>query len=224
MQLTRNTAFDPKPLIRTFENALTQLTTLSEDLANRENEISRNVRRAEAQHKETMQSLGQQLQKNIDSFRRLNDSLDSEAEDRGNDTANPIAAIRLGQTLDELDKQRQRAQDAKFLIQCWTEVNDRGDLSSLEDVRRLTGGDGKIRCANIARQLLKINDRINSTATTQVDGRYSKGRLSSHDFQRNQRSTMEIIEKFLESLENDLLTQFDEFYRRQNFDGMKVVS
>lgn len=220
--MTGKIAFDPKPLIRTFENALSQLTILSEDLANRENEISRNVRRAETLHKETMQSLGQQLQRNVDSFRRLNDSLDVEAEDSSNGTVNPIAAIRLGQTLEELDKQRQRAQDAKFLIQCWTEVNDRGDLSSLEDVRRLTGGEGKVRCANIARQLLKINDRINSTSSPQVDGRHSKGRLSSHDSQRNQRSTMEIIEKFLESLENDLLTQFDEFYRRQNFDGMKV--
>ena len=216
-------AFDPKPLIRTFENALSQLTMLSEDLELKENEISRNVRHAETQHKETMQSLGHQLQRNIDSFRRLNDSLDNKAEDQLQEASNTNAAIRLGQTLEELDKQRQRAQDAKFLIQCWIEVNDRGDLSSLEDVRRLTGGDGKVRCANIARQLLKINDRINPAATPQLERGHSKGRLSTHESQKNQRSTREIVEKFLESLETDLLTQFDEFYRRQNFDGMKVT-
>lgn len=180
------------------------------------------MQRAEAQHKETMQSLGQQLQKNIESFRRLNDSLDTDAEDHAHDNLNSIAATRLGQSLEELDQQRQRALDAKFLIQCWTEVNDRGDLSSLEDVRRLTGGDGKVRCANIARQLLKINDRINSAATPQPDGMPPKGRSSNNESHRNQRSTMEIVERFLESLENDLLTQFDEYYRRQNFDGMKV--
>ena len=31
----------------------------------------------------------------------------------------------------------------------------------------------------------------------------------------------EIIEKFLEGLETDLLQQFDVHYRRQNFEGMK---
>ena len=169
-----------------------------------------------------MQSLGHQLQKNVDSFRRLNESLDNEFEDGNEEVSNTNSAIRLGQTLEGLDKQRQRAQDAKFLIQCWIEVNDRGDLSSLEDVRRLTGGDGKVRCANIARQLLKINDRINPVASPQLERGPSKGRLSSHESNRGQRSTREIVEKFLESLENDLLTQFDEFYRRQNLDGMKV--
>ena len=43
-------AFDPKPLIRTFEHALTRLKTLSEDLEERENELSGSVRRAEGQH------------------------------------------------------------------------------------------------------------------------------------------------------------------------------
>ncbi|TKA68278.1 hypothetical protein B0A49_06110, partial [Cryomyces minteri] len=34
-------------------------------------------------------------------------------------------------------------------------------------------------------------------------------------------ASREIIERFLEMLEKDLLNQFDDFYRRQNFDGMK---
>src|SRR5207247_2068149 len=35
------------------------------------------------------------------------------------------------------------------------------------------------------------------------------------------RNTREIIEKFSETLEKDLLKQFDDFYRRANFDGMR---
>jgi hypothetical protein len=34
-------------------------------------------------------------------------------------------------------------------------------------------------------------------------------------------ATRETIERFLESLEKDLLDQFDDHYRRQNFEGMK---
>ena len=173
-----------------------------------------------------MKSLGQQLQKNVDSFGRLSDSLEEDADGAVDSPINAIPAVRIGSALEELERQRQRAQDAKFLIQCWIEVNDRGDLSSLEDVRRLAGSDGKVRCANIARQLLKIHDKINSSASPVPGGRTSTtgrgSQLLSQNSNKKQHSTREIIEKFLESLENDLLTQFDEFYRRQNFEGMKV--
>lgn len=137
-------------------------------------------------------------------------------------------AVRIGERLEELDKQRQRAQDAKFLIQCWVEVSQRGDLSSLEDVRRLGGGDGKVRCAQIARQLLKISNRLDPEDLSQADGTRSNmnGATGTNSRKGNKSSrppTGKIIEKFLETLEKDLLKQFDEFYRRQHFEGMKVI-
>jgi len=39
--------------------------------------------------------------------------------------------------------------------------------------------------------------------------------------QGQRHNTREIVEKFSETLEKDLLTQFDEFYGRANFDGMR---
>jgi len=224
-------AFDPKPLIRTFEHALTRLKTLSEDLGERENELSGSVRRAEGQHNTNIKSREKELERTIDSFQRLERTLDGDGDMGGN------AAMRIGERLEELDKQRQRAQDAKFILQCWIEVSERGDLSSLEDVRRMGGGEGKVRCAHIARQLLKISQRLDPIAENKASGtpktngvHFSNGVNGAEDEhspagsmrgRRNGQQPREIIEKFLEMLEKDLLKSFDDFYRRQNFDGMR---
>ncbi|KAF2480491.1 exocyst complex component Sec10-like protein [Neohortaea acidophila] len=223
-----NQAFDPKPLIRTFESALSRLKTLSEDLESRENELSGSVRRAEGQHNSNVKSRERELEKAIDSFQRLERTLDGDGDVGGN------AAMRIGERLEELDRQRQRAQDAKFILHCWLEVSERGDLSTLEDVRKTGGGDGKVRCAHIARQLLRISQRIgpqvDGSSAPQTNGVHfangtngdSRDRSPGGNLRRKDGKTpREVIEKFLEMLEKDLLRSFDEFYRRQNFDGMR---
>lgn len=213
-------AFDPKPLIRAFEAALTRLGNLSEDLQSQENELSAAVRRAEAQHKQNTISFGTKLEQATESFNRLDNSLNGTGTLSG-DESGGAAALRIGERLEELEKQRQRAQDAKFLLQCWLEVSEKGNLSTLEDMRRLGGGDGKVRCASIARQLLKISNRLDPERRSGINGRVNG--VNGYD-KRNgngKYATREIIEKFLESLEQDLLKQFDDHYRRQNFEGMK---
>lgn len=213
-------AFDPKPLIRTFEYALARLKTLSEDLQEREDELSASVRRAEGQHNSNIKSREQELERAIASFRRLERTLDGDGDGDADDGGN--AAMRIGERLEELDRQRQRAQDAKFILQCWLEVSERGDLTSLDDVRKLGGGEGKVRCAHIARQLLKISQRLDDS--THDPHQYAhpppQGTPKLNGGQWHQ-PPREIIEKFLEMLEKDLLKSFDDFYRRQNVDGMR---
>nr|POF12964.1 exocyst complex component sec10 [Quercus suber] len=222
---TSGQTFDPKPLIRTFEHALSRLKGLSEDLEVRENELNASVRRAEVQHNTNITSREKDLERAIDNFQRLERTLD------GDDDAGGNAAMRIGERLEELDRQRQRAQDARFMLQCWVEVSERGDLSSLDDVRRTGGGEGKIRCAHIARQLLKIAQRLDPAAdgggpNAHTNGvKFANGDGEDTDDAYRGRKTghqpREIIEKFLEMLEKDLLKSFDDFYRRQNFDGMR---
>ena len=219
----QNQAFDPRPLIRTFEHALGRLSELSKDLESRETELSAAVRRAEAQHTTNVQSLGRKLDETIDSFRNLDSSLNGHADgehDFGGNTA-----VKIGERLEELDRQRLRAQDARFLIQCWLEVSEKGELYLLEDMRRQASGEKKVRCAQIARQLLKISQRLDPTSWSKTNGT-AKAINGLNGVDGNGHSgprfnTREIVEKFSETLEKDLLTQFDEFYRRANFDGMK---
>jgi hypothetical protein len=213
--------FDPKPLIRSFEHALNRISDLSGDLESRENELSGAVRRAEAQHTSNVQTLRRKLDQTIDSFHHLDTSLNGEHEAGGN------TVVKIGERLEELDRQRTRAQDAKFLIQCWMEVSERGELLLLEDIRRQGGGDGKVRCAHIARQLTKISQRLDPDSWNHVNGHTSvvnggNGTQGSDDDRKRLRyNTRELIEKFSETLEKDLLKSFDDFYRRENFEGMR---
>lgn len=214
-------AFDPKPFIRAFEHALNRLAELSGDLEQRENELSGAVRRAEAQHTQNIETLGRKLEQAIDSFQHLDTSLNGTNDDNLEPGGN--VAVKIGERLEELDRQRTRAEDAKFLIQCWLEINERGEVASLEEVRRQGGGDGKVRCAHITRQLMKISQRLDPHSWSHVNG---NGKAVNGDDGVNgdggkRLSTREIIEKFSETLEKDLLKQFDEFYRRANFDGMR---
>lgn len=219
----QSNAFDPKPLIRSFEHALNRMGDLSGDLESVENELSGAVRRAEAQHNTNVQTLSRRLEQNVNSFDLLDASLNGDHNERGGNEV-----VRIGEKLEDLDKQRQRALDTKFLIQCWMEVSERGELLLLEDIRRQGSGEGKVRCARIARQLLKISQRLepeswsNVNGNTKqvmngVNGRYGK----DYDRKRWHHNTRELIEKFSETLEKDLLKSFDEFYRRENFEGMR---
>lgn len=215
-------AFDPKPLIRSFEHALSRMSELSGDLEQRENELSAAVRRAEASHSSYTQTLGRKLDQSIESFRQLDVSLNG---DDHNDSGN--AVVKIGERLEELDRQRTRAQDAKFLIQCWMEVSERGELLLLEDIRRQGGGDGKVRCASTVTQLARISQRLDPDSWNQVNGhpKLLKGideADGANGVHRKRRyNTRELIEKFSETLEKDLLKSFDDFYRRENFEGMR---
>lgn len=210
--------FDPKPLIRSFEHALTRLNGLSEELEERENELSGAVRRAESQHNQNVESLGRRLDQAIDQFQQLDSSLNGGgAEDVAPDAGGNVA-VRIGERLEELDRQRQRAQDARFLIECWQEVSQRGTLDILEDMKRR---GGTVRCAHIARQLLKISARLDPDGSQAVNGNGNAPNGVKRRPLGVKHNTKEIIEKFLENLEQDLLSNFDEYYRRPNYDGMR---
>ena len=217
-------AFDPRPLIRTFEHALNRLSELSGDLEGREIELSATVRRVEAQHQNTVEVLGRRLDSGIGRFRELDQALKNSSDD---DSGGQMA-VRIGERLEELDRQRLRAQDAKFLIQCWLEVSERGELHALEDMRRQASGERKIRCAQIARQLLKISQRLDPINWPLLHGGKTTNGINGYgDADSNpsiKHNTREIVEKFRESLEKDLLIQFDEGYRRADFESMRECS
>jgi hypothetical protein len=183
------------------------------------------VRRDELQHDQTLDTLGKKLDQSIDSFETLDISLSNpDGEDgdiRGSqaDTDGNVA-VQIGEKLEDLDKQRRRALDASFLIQCWLEVSENGELLSLEEVRQQGGGEGKVRCAIIARQLMRISQRLDPQSWNNSNGSKQSNGVTNGAAGYRGYNTKELIEKFSETLEKDLLKQFDLSYRRQNFDDM----
>ncbi|RAL01480.1 exocyst subunit SEC10 [Aspergillus ibericus CBS 121593] len=228
---TGNQPFDPKPLIRSLEHAQRRLGEISGDLEIKENELSAAVRRAEAQHSQNLNTLGKKLKQTIESFQQLDTSLNGAglpgAELIG---ATGNMAVETGKRLEELDRQRRRALDARFLLECWDGVSNRGEITLLENLRRSGTGEAKVRSAQIARQLLRISQRLDTESWNDSGGRTTgllgNGSITADNHTSGRgdgvrRNTREIIEKFSETLENDLLKQFDDFYRKANFEGMK---
>lgn len=184
------------------------------------------VRRAEIQHDQTLDTLGSKLDQSMAQFEALDLSLNDPnaangSYDRGNrsDGGGNIA-VQIGEKLEELDRKRRRARDANFLIQCWVEVSETGKLTSLEEIQRQGGAENKVRCAVIARQLTRISQRLDPTSWGQTNGFRGNGVTNGVTGNRRQHNTREVLEKFCETLEQDLLKQFNNSYRRQNFDDM----
>lgn len=231
-QLNQATAFDPKPFIRTFEHALARLGVLGDERQAHENELTTIVRRAEGQHKQHCLTLQRKLDELLDNFGSLEARLDPPQSasllNGAEQEAGGQVALQIGSRLEDLDRQKRKAEDAKFLIQCWQAVSERGDLSQLEDVRKLGGSEGKIKCARIARQLLRISNGLHSQSQVQSkrsvsingNGAVNGSRLSSEQT-RSAQDTDELIERFLEGLEKDMLEQFDESKRLHNDEGMR---
>jgi hypothetical protein len=193
-----------------------------------ETDLLTSVRRAEIQHDTTLDTLGRKLDQSIDSFNALDISLNQPNGINGIDKngrrpsyAGGLVAVQIGERLEELDKQRRRALDATFLIQCWMEVSEEGRLTSLDEmIRRQSSGENKVRCAIIARQLMKMSQRLDPASWTQTNGTKKVNGVTNGVVGYRGHNTRELIEKFSETLEKDLLKQFDDSYRRQNFDDM----
>ncbi|KAF4510546.1 hypothetical protein G6O67_002424 [Ophiocordyceps sinensis] len=216
-------AFDSKPLIRAFENALAQLASLGDELQEKESELLSQVRKAEVQHDQTLDTLGRKLDQSMSSFEALDISLNSGginvSDSNGRSDGGGNVAVQIGEKLEELDRKRRRAQDAIFLIQCWTEVSETGQLASLEGIQRQGGAENKVRCAVIARQLMRISQQLDPASWGQKNGQHN-GVSDGPGGANKAHNTREMLEKFCETLEQDLLKQFNNSYRRQNFDDM----
>ena len=183
------------------------------------------MRRAEIQHDQTLDTLGRKLDQSMAQFEALDLSLNISNGTNGYDRSSRSdgggnLAVQIGEKLEELDRKRRRALDANFLIQCWTEVSETGQLTSLEEIQRQGGAENKVRCAVIARQLMRISQRLDPTSWGQTNGFRQNGVTNGVTGTSRKHNTREVLEKFCEILEQDLLTQFNNSYRRQNFDDM----
>lgn len=211
-----------------YLDALQGLGNLSEELQAKESDLSSQVRRAEIQHDQTIDTLGRKLDQSIDQFEALDLTLNNpngnsnggERSSRGEAGGN--IAVQIGEKLEELDRKRRRALDANFLIQCWLQVSETGELTSLDDIQRQGGAENKVRCASIAHQLMRISQRLDPISWGQSNGYHRNGNANGDKEVVERRfNTREILEKFCETLEKDLLQQFNNSYRKQNFDDMR---
>ncbi|KAK9479224.1 exocyst complex component Sec10-domain-containing protein [Lipomyces japonicus] len=185
---------DPKPYIRTFEAALASLSTISHDLATRESQVAADATTAAAVHGRLVTGSAEQACQNLaDRF--------AELEVVVSDVASTTTT--LGEAVDLVSRQRNRAASSSFLIKSYLSFAHNND-AGLVDAMRQGSVDDQRQCAVTVRQLLRLARKINAmphAARTRAN-----------------------IEKYAEMVERELLRTFDRAYRGADMDAMKHLA
>ncbi|OCH92156.1 exocyst complex component Sec10 [Obba rivulosa] len=173
--------FDPKPFIRTFEAAVDQLIAVRKDVQSKTEQMEKVVRTAEREYSKKMAELNRGFEAVGQSF--------SGMETKMNEVGR--TAIRIGEQLESVHQQRQRAQAAYDLIDFYNQFS-RDDTTRLDTLKK-EGKEGRRQVAVLLRRL--------STVAKEVDLPHAE-------------KTRENIDRYCEKFEKDMLQLFDRAYRR----------
>jgi hypothetical protein len=173
--------FDPKPFIQTFEAAVDKLIAVRKDVQAKTEQMEKVVRVAEREYSKKMSELNRGFETVGQSFANM--------ESKMNEVSS--TAIRIGDQLESVHIERQRAQAAYDLIDYYNQFT-KGDTSRLDALKK----DGKIGRRQVAVVLRRLN-----TVAKEVD-------LPTAD------KTRESIDKYCEKFEKEMLYLFDRCYRK----------
>lgn len=176
-----NGPFDPRPFIQSFEAAVDRLIAVRKDVQTKTEQMEKSVRVAEREYSKKMAELTQGFETVANSF--------SGMESRMNEVSS--TAVRIGDQLETVHLERQRAQAACDLIDFYNQFM-KNDTSKLDAMRK-EGRSGRRQVAVILRRL--------NTVAKEVD-------LPTAD------KTRENIEKYCEKFEKEMLNLFDRCYRK----------
>lgn len=170
-------AFDPKPFIRTFESVLEELHLLKTRVQEQCNELESSTQSAELEYKRNITD----LHGAFDDVYRSYDSLESRIGEVGK------TAIRIGEQLETIDKERSKASESRDIIEYFMEFQD-GNTERLDALRQ-GGEEGQLKTAIISRRLNAVAKEVDNDKEARV-----------------------AIEKFCESFEKEILGDFNKAY------------
>ncbi|KAG5650308.1 hypothetical protein H0H81_012675 [Sphagnurus paluster] len=192
-----NGPFNPKPFIQTFEAAVDRLIVVRKDVQAKTEQMEKSVRVSEREYSKKMADLDRGFEVRIRSATSQAACLQSQAvsgsflgmEARMNQVSS--TAVRIGEQLETVHIERQRAQAAYDIIDFYNQLS-KGDTARLDTLRK-EGRAGRRQVAVILRRL--------NTVAKEVD-------LPTAD------KTRENIEKYCEKFEKEMLNLFDRCYRK----------
>ncbi|KAF8640107.1 hypothetical protein AX17_001343 [Amanita inopinata Kibby_2008] len=176
-----NGPFDPKPFLASFEAAVDKLLAVRKEVQAKTEQMEKSVRVAEREYSKKMTDLNRGFEAVGNSF--------SGMESRMNQVS--TTAVRIGEQLETVHIERQRAQAAYDLIELYYAFS-KGDTSKVDAMRK----EGRSGRRQVAVQLRRLN-----TVAKEVD-------LPTAD------KTRENIEKYCEKFEKEMLNLFDRCYRK----------
>ncbi|KAI8368784.1 exocyst complex component Sec10-like protein [Blakeslea trispora] len=178
-------ALDPKPFIRTFESVLEELQQLRTRVQEQCNELENSTQTAELEYKQNISD----LHGAFDDVYRSYDSLESRIGEVGK------TAIRIGEQLETIDKERSKASESRDVIEYFMEFQE-GNTERLDTLRQ-GGEEGQLKAAIIGRRLNAVAKEVDNDKEAKI-----------------------AIEKFCESFEKEMLEEFDKAYEEGDPRGM----
>ena len=175
---------DVQPFMDTFAHALSHLQRIKGDMDDRTAALNSAVQVSQSVYTKKIR----QLTNNFDMTQSSFDALQSRISEVGR------TAIRIGEQLESLDRQRKRASETHDLIEYYY-MFARGDTSRLDKLRKEHGREGRLKAATILRRLAVISREVDIDGST---------------------DTREKIERYCEQFERDMLKLFDKYYRRSD--------
>ncbi|WFD33662.1 Exocyst complex component 5 [Malassezia cuniculi] len=180
------------PFIETFRKAIEDLQGIRQTVGNEVVALSSDVQVSQFVYAKKMR----QLAHNFDATQLSFTSLEGRISEVGR------TAIRIGEQLESLNRQRTRASETHDLIEYYY-LFARGDTSRLDALRTNGGREGRLKAAMILRRLAVISREVDI---------------------RGSADTREAIDRYCEQFEREMLRLFDKHYRRSDPKMMSHVA
>ncbi|KAJ2481108.1 Exocyst complex component 5 [Coemansia sp. RSA 2131] len=189
----KNAVFEPKPFVRTFERALDRLQAAQGALGATIAKLEQTANSSAADHGKKMARLKKTFATVGGSFERLETQISEVSSN----------TIRIGEQLDTVAKEKERAEAIKELVEFYAELNA-GNTRHLDAL--LEGG---------AEGMLKVAHTLRRLNTIVVDNEYSAPADAAAKRQ---------IEIYSENFEKAMLSSFETAYRDGDVPSMGVAA
>lgn len=173
-----------QPFLDTFRRAIGELQNIRGGVTEECTSLNSAVQVAQSVYSKKLR----QLTHNFDVTQAAFNALEGRITDVGR------TAIRIGEQLETLDRQRKRAGETHDLIEYYY-MFARGDTNRLDELRKNGGRDGRLKAAMITRRLAIISREVDVPGASE---------------------TREKIDRYCEQFERDMLKLFDKYYRRSD--------
>ncbi|KAI9352722.1 exocyst complex component Sec10-like protein [Obelidium mucronatum] len=176
---------EPKPLIKTFESALDDLLRLRRKVQSKIDDLEDAAQASENARRRKLTEMNSAVEDVQSAFKTLEINLGEVGK----------TAIRIGEQLETIDKQRRIATEAKDLVYYFQDFNHKRSGGAALDAFRKTSAETEAQTAPIVRRLNAIAKEMGIPGTEVAK---------------------ENIEKFSEELETSILDQFHGAYVKGN--------
>lgn len=184
--------FSAAPFIDTFRKSIEELQAIRQGVGHEVVARGSDVQVSQFVYAKKMR----QLAHNFDATQLSFSSLEGRISEVGR------TAIRIGEQLESLDRQRTRASETHDLIEYYY-LFARGDTSRLDALRTDGGKEGRLKAAMILRRLAVISREVDI---------------------RSSAETRDAIDRYCEQFEREMLRLFDKHYRRSDPKMMSHVA